>query len=265
MFYLKHFFLSIANYPIRGIFFILSTLTLTMSFHFSDIVESRFQEIFKDPTPLPYFFALLENQSDFERIERKLKNLPKVAGVEMKEYTYQKENLFEDKIVQDMQSDLPEKIEAKNYYGLKVILESNVSTRSVDLIKEYLTRLNDKELTMTPVKYSKVVELKGLKKYLSFLRDYGKLTTILSSFLLWIISIFIWEGGIKNHCFLLEKFQRRNLVAFKIMVAGLVTLFSLSTGMSLIWVKPSVVNEIVLAIVLILGSLFFIKKWKWNT
>lgn len=259
MFYLTHFFQVIFKRPVRGILYIL----LLTSFVLSISNIGTLEEITSKMVPVDlaggHFFALIANTENVSRIQRNMSKLPGVLRVEL----MKKEKINRE--VKKVMANFKLGSEGVNLdvSGIKIVFEKDTMKRTKKLTREYLVRLVGAE-KVTAGTIKERDKLQKENKIVVFVREWGAKLVIALSFLLWLLLSFVIYKEASERAYLISQFQRRNRVAFKMMLAGSCALGSM-IGM-IVLVTPSV-NFLNLGIVMgivVISNLLFIGKLKWE-
>src|SRR5690606_38213090 len=85
MFYLKEFFKSLGEAPLRGISFLLFTCLLAMGLTHRSWVDKTIKLVSPEKMVNPYFVAVLDGQVDGEKLRAYLERLPGIVSIDDKE------------------------------------------------------------------------------------------------------------------------------------------------------------------------------------
>lgn len=159
----------------------------------------------------PYFNALISGEKDITFIQRKMKQLPGVESIQIKNKLNASSEL--NNILPG--ETISEALGAKTFTPVKIFLNANITKSSRNLIREYLTRLMGKEsVTFSRVKYPAKI---NLKKY-PFFKVFSNWSGAYFAFIcfgLWIVSIILIAPYFYQQAYIIEKFQRKNAVGIK--------------------------------------------------
>jgi hypothetical protein len=168
----------------------------------------------------PYFNALISGSPDMEYVQRKMKQLPGVESVLIKEQLNAKAEL--NKIIPAF--DVEEAVTALTYRPVKIFLDANVTKSSRKLIREYLTRLMGKEsVTFSAVKYPTKVNLKKYP-YFKVFSDWSGTYFAGLAFCMWIVLTILIAPYFHQQGYIIEKFQRTKAVAIKMYMSFILVL-----------------------------------------
>jgi hypothetical protein len=223
MFYLKHFWEVTKNANLNGILFIiLSILAITSVHH-----RSYFQNIFSMSQKIisrPYLNALISDKVDLQSISRKISNLPGVEKVSVKRTSDLGAEIAN--LEKEIGTGLVQSLGDLNFASINIELTSGISERSQALVREYLSRLAGKNtVAISNIKKPKAVTLSKNDPY-QFVNNWGDWYIIAIILVLWLVSFVILTRSLRNYSYLIERFQRRKHVAFKIFITGFGTIVS---------------------------------------
>lgn len=259
MFYLTHFFQVIFKRPVRGILYILLLAAFVLSFSNVKMLESSVSKMVPKDQAGGHFFALVANSENVSRVQRSMSKLPGVLRVEL---------MKKDKINTEVKKVMENfKLEAEgvnlDVSGIKVVFEKDTMKRTKTLTREYLIRLvGASKVTAGAIKEKDKKEKEN--KIIVFVREWGAKFIIAALLILWLVFSFVIYKEARERAYLISQFQRRNRVAFKMMLAGSCIL---STFIGLIALITPSVDYLNLGIVLgavVISNLLFIGKLKWE-
>lgn len=237
-------------------------MLITLIGHFSLFKRMIFKSL-PDEVANPYFHALLSDKENQYRISRKILALPGIKKVSV----LSSEKLQEEvsNLLDEIDSQLVSNLFDFNFVGLKVVFKKTLQERSQKLIREYLIRLaGEDNITLGAIRTDDLYAKKH--GYLvAVLKKWGGLFLVFVFSILWMIALYGFSGELRKHSYLIEQFQRRNYVAFKIISTGLVLVFALSFALLFILGTPSYLNLLFIVIVYILVMLLHFKKFSWQT
>lgn len=166
----------------------------------------------------PYFNALLRENIDINTVRRRMIMLPGVSSVELNQNSSIEKEVSALKEV--FGGDLIENLSTTKYQRLRVELDKGIKAKSFNLIKEYLSRLVGKDaVTIGQMKRPKDIQLKNDDVLFQFLKWADTYALILFS-ILWIISSVLILVPMFKRAYIIEKFQRKNHVLYKLMGTG---------------------------------------------
>ena len=262
MFYLKQFFSIIKKTPVLGMSFIVLTLVMIVGIGQQDNWEKIVFNSMPNHAEGPYFHALIPGKENYQRVTRKLRDLPGVSMVKILEKNQIKSQV--SNIIGNLGMDVSSELFDLDYAGLKVIFKNGLQSRSQNLIRDYLGRLvGSSKVTLGAIK-SQDEAVKNRVQLLQLFKNWGGilLTFVVCSF--WLITTVLFTQEIRKTSYIVEQFQRKTNVAFKTFLSGVLVL--VGTGMicsmvlgNSMWIGLSIVSAVVL-----FASTPLIRKFKWQ-
>lgn len=230
MFYIVEFLKVLKENILVGGLFILSTISIITVAHNRNNVEN-FLSLTGKSHNSPYFNALVKSQSDLDSVIRKMKTLPGVKSVSVREAKSFKKEVAALK--SRFGSSVLSGISGLNYQNLKIELESGVFKKNQKLIREYLSRLVGRnKVTMGTVRKPRTLKLKKSDPLFSLLKLGDKYLLIILTFF-WLFSGFLIAKPLKASSYIIEKFQRKSQTDIKILGTGLSVLSAVTIAVNL--------------------------------
>ena len=235
MFYLINFYKILFKTPFKSLFFIALSMGLVVGFSQSEKLEGLVSKPQAEQNP--YFYALISKRQNHRSLLRKLRDLPGIKKiVKVSQNTVRQEAL---RILNQSQIDLDEEMEASlgqfPYEGMKVIFSSNLQEKSQNLIRDYLVRLTGKvNVTLGAVKKYDLNPPDD-RSFAPFLQKWGVGATLIFFSLISFFMGISLTRPIREQSYLIQNFQRRKLVAFKINLLGQFSLFVGGLSLSFIF------------------------------
>lgn len=262
MFYLKHFLQVIKNVKINGLLFIALTAVLVTSFQNRNYLKKVFSMTQK-VVSRPYFNALITDKINLSSVQRKMTRLPGVEKVTIKKTLDVGKEL--GSLSKELGSDIVKGLADLNYASVTVELANGLQVRSESLIKEYLTRLVGKTgVAISDIKKPKKLSLSKNDPYLT-INNWGDIYILSIVFVLWVVSCLTLVRYLKNYAYLIEKFQRKKNVAFKIYMGGFLTISLLAFLVNL-YFKPTFIWEawVTFAVLITISWSLFSRKQEFK-
>ncbi|MAX67693.1 MAG: hypothetical protein QF441_06720 [Bacteriovoracaceae bacterium] len=221
MFYLKEFFKIIRENLILGAIYICATVGVISTTYFQNDIRSLLS-LQESTKTYPYFNALVSENKNLTGVLRRVRNLPGVVNVQAaseKSLGDEVENL--KKV---FGANLVDSLASVNYKRIKIEVDNELKASSFSLIKEYLARLiGEKSITMGEMKYPKKVKIKKGDFLYTFLKMFDVYAIFVFSGL-WLISFLLILKPTLKTAFVVEKFQRKSSVCFKIVFISTLSL-----------------------------------------
>ncbi len=258
MFYLRHLFQVLKQYPVRGVlFFTLTSLLFFSAGHRQKIAtmigSQQAVQVFN-----PYFHALVSTQHNVDWVARKLRELPGVERVEV----LPKEELSKQvkELLTGMDGEVLNAIGEMNFAGLKVVAKPELEERSIALLKEYLGRLTTAQVTigatMVPPKTKENVAFSWQR--------WSAEIAIAVIFLAWLFSIFTLIQPLRRSAYLMEQFQRRRGVAMKTWISAATLAILGGTISAFAWQPPELVPVAICLIAAMSSVVFHTGRVSWK-
>jgi hypothetical protein len=221
MFYLNSFWKTILQNPFKGVFFSFFTISLFFGILSKKQIDQKIFDKITMSGQESFFYALLDDKENQARIARKLRALPGVKKVDI--LTSHSVNAKAAEVIKSVGLGLSSELMNLDYSGLKVVFLSKISTRSIQLIRDYLNRLvGKKHITLGGIKTPRQSQ-KKLSGILNYVKSWGSILSLLSFFLLWLVSFTQFREALSKNAYLVESFQRRDKVAIKMLIVGLLS------------------------------------------
>jgi len=263
MFYLKNFIQSLLSRPLLGGGLIITSIVMSILLMQGQNIQERLSAYYRPGLERPYFNAVIntEKLNNISGILRKLTKLPGVFKVEI----VQEQEISKkvSSFITKNEINVPAKMYAAKYTGLKVILEHDARQRSISLIIEYLKRLvGHDSVGVSDIK--NVGIQKEFSKAYNFIKDWFYPLLIGVSVSFWFLAILFFRSHLCKSSYLVELYQRRKNVAFKTFFSGLLCCFLLSLLTSSFYSLPGPFEIFSLVVLFIIGTIPFAKRWKWS-
>jgi hypothetical protein len=233
MFYIKQFFKIIKENSLKGFLFLLISISFVLILGNWSLVKEKILNLYPDYMKGPSFYALISTSEDYLNIQRKLISLPGISSVRILEKDLV--NKQAEKIIKNLELK-NEEMGTLDFIGLEVMFDKNINERGQELIRNYLIKLaGEGHITLGKTNY--LPETDNIKVLMDYVNEYG--IWIIGLFLggFWIFSLMIFKKEVKKASYLIEQFQRKRLVEFKILFAGIILIYLVSA--TVIFLSPS--------------------------
>lgn len=261
MFYIRCFKQLIKKSPIFLTIYFLIAFTGVIGLHFSSNIVDHI-ELATAKTARPAFFhALIDNKENYSRVSRKLRSLPGVRNVEV----FSPEKMEEEakKILKDLDVASSAGLLELGQAGLKIIFESNVQIKSMELVRDYLLRLvGEENITFGDIINENVSDRK--ESWSSVLTENMQWFFIGIVFILWLLINMIYARVFNNQIYLIQNFQRRKNISLKLYFASGFILIAVPSLLLALY-KASVINIFLAIAFFVWGYLPHLRKWQWAT
>ncbi len=262
MFYLRELLNFIKRNIVASFSLVFSIIAISM------IVTNYYEidQIVKNKVPTleneHYFNVVVENGVNFNSLKRKVEGLPGVKS--LVSISDEKIQNTVTKVSSEFALDNEALDAIQSLKSFKLSLREDVSERSINLIREYLTRIAGKnQLILGSVK-QKIVDDKLIKSFLVNVKKWPIQMALVFFSLTFIVSFLLVRGRLKQFSYILESYQRRNYVHLKLMLS----LFSISLLGSILFsitfLKPNMINLFLIISSLLIIPFVFCRKKGWQ-
>lgn len=263
MFYLKEFFKSIGEAPLRGACFLLFSCLLAMGLTHRPMIVKTIEKITPEKMVNPYFVAVVDGTVDAGKIRNVLLRLPGVMSVDDKESDRSRSKL--NALVGQLGTDYALDANLMDFKSLRIILSPSLSAESLDFVRDQVVKMGGRDhVTATDVKYPEVTSVMKAHPFYGFLSRAGDWGVIGILALLWVISYWLCYNVFRSRSYLIEKFQRRKLVAAKSLAAGLGIVFVAFTAVGIWNGTLKVFDSAILLMVFSVFWTFSMQEWRWK-
>ncbi|MFG1499810.1 hypothetical protein ABMA70_06320 [Halobacteriovorax sp. XZX-3] len=263
MFYLKELARFTKNNLFGQALFSLLTISLVISVSNYDSFKKKISNALPAIQNEYYFNALVDGDLNTSSISRKIKGLPGVKGVEAISATKSMAVTNQLKDVLELGKD--EITSIISMKGLKIILDEKVSESSTNLIREYLVRLTGKDNVVLGSVRKKISNSQSWKNVMNELkrRPLQVLITVLALF--WVVAFMTIKRNLKQVSYLIEKFQRKKNVAFKMYTVNIIASTLIGCALSFAFFSPDEVFTLIVSAALLTTSAWYtIGKLEWQ-
>ena len=261
MFYLKYFFKILFDHFVVGTAFIILTSTLIISSGMTKKISKYFDMTSKEKMAGSYFHALISSKKNVERTARRIRKLPGIQSVMVTDTSNIKKAVTN--ITKNLDISLPSGVLDEDFQSIKVEFTPKLQERSRNLIREYLTRLINKDnIFIGPIIHPK--KRINTNKDSFFSKHMIEVILGIISILL-IITQFAFVKKIRSTAYFVEQFQRRRLVGLKISYTGTFLICALSATPLLMLPSTSWPNiAMIFALLIITSTVMNLSNSEWN-
>lgn len=211
----------------------------------------------------PYFVAVMDGSMDASKIRSIIGKLPGVLSINDSDPAQSRGKL--QSLVNQLGTDYTVSADLMDFKSMRIILNSSLSPESLEFIRDQIVKMgNNQHITATEVKYPEVTGVMKAHPFYGFLSRAGDWGVVGIVAFFWIISYWLMYDLVRSRSYIIEKFQRKKLVAAKTMATGLagVTLLFAALG---IW--NGTLKFFDLVILLMVFSVFWtfsMQDWRWK-
>ncbi len=263
MFYLKEFFKSLGESWLRGTSFLLFSCLLAFSLTHRSWVAHTVERITPEKMVNPYFVAVMDGSVNAEGIRNVMKKIPGVMGVTFADDSDRKDKI--NALVSELGSDYSVDSSLMNFQSLRFVMNPQLSKDSLEFIREQVVKAGGtSHMTATQIRYPEVANVMNAHPFYRFLGKAGDWGVIGILALFWVISFWLTYDVFRSRSYLIEKFQRRKLVAAKSLATGLALIVLMFTAMGIWHDTLKVFDLVILFMVFSVFWTFSMQDWRWK-
>lgn len=241
MFYLKEFFAVIWELKGRGVFFFASTLLLATVCIYRPSVNLGLVSLAPDAWARPYFTALFDSSVNREEVLEEIRRHPEVVTVEA--MAKNETGGVLGRLIQQMGESYSADASNIAAFGLRVVLKNSAAQRSGESLVTGLEKsFGTEHVTTSGVRTPKVGGLFSTHPIFRYLSRFGFPGILVPVLLVWALAFALCFSHFSRRAFLVERFQRRQLVRAKTTAAGLTLVAAMTAISSLILQGPDLVG-----------------------
>lgn len=263
MFYLTEFFKSLGENLIRGTAFFLFSCLLAFALTHRTWISKTIDRVSPEKMVNPYFVAVIDGTVPVAKLIKTVGTLPGVVSIDDKGNAESQARL--QGLVGQLGSSYTLNKELMEFKSLRISLSPSLSSESLDFIRAQAVKAGGADhVTATDVKYPDITAVMKDHPFYSFLKragDWGVIGILAS---LWIVCFWLNYGTFRSRSYIIEKFQRKRLVASKALASGLGCVVALFTVLG-IW--NGTLRILDLAVLFMVFSVFWtfsMQEWRWK-
>lgn len=220
MFYLKEWATTLWDLRLRGVFFVISGLCLGMTLAFRPTVNAMLTELAPEAYARPYFTALFDNTVEQNDVMSELKDHSEIAEVQPLAKAEAQGPL--GRLITQLGSDYSMSQNEVTSFGLRIVLKSTEVMNQGQEIRQALESGHGvAHVTTSDIKLPRIANLFGTHPIFRYLARFGFAGIAMPLFLVWVAAFFLCAPHFTRRAWLVERFQRRQLVRAKTVAAGL--------------------------------------------
>lgn len=263
MFYLKEFFKCIGESPIRGMSFLLFSCLFAMGLTHRPWISKTIEKITPEKMVNPYFVAVVDGSVDASKIKDSLFKLPGIVAVDDKESDRSRSKL--NTLVRQLGSEYALDADLMNFKSLRVVMSPSLSIDSLDFVREQVVKMGGKEhVSATEIKYPEVTSVMKSHPFYSFIAKAGDWGIVGVLGIFWIISYWLCYDVFRSRSYIIEKFQRKKMVASKSIASGLGIVFGLFMAIGIWNGTLKFFDSVILLMVFSVFWTFSMQEWRWK-
>lgn len=263
MFYLKEFFKSIGEAPVRGMSFIMFSCLLAMSLTHRSWIAQTIEKVSPEKMVNPYFVAVIDGTVDASKMKMTLSKLPGVLDIDDKDSDRSRSKL--NALVGQLGSDYNLSSELMNFKSIKIMMSPSLSVESLDFVRDQVVKMGGRDhVSATDIKYPEVTSAMKSHPFYTFLASAGDWGVVGLLSLFWVISYALCYNVFRSRSYIIEKFQRKKLVAAKSIASGLGVVLVLFTALGLWNGTLKFFDLVILSMVFSVFWTFSMQDWRWK-
>lgn len=220
MFYLKEFFSVIWELRGRGVFFVVATMLVAVVCVFRPTVQSGLVALAPDAWARPYFTALFDASVSQADVLAEIRKRPEVASVEVMAKAETGGVL--GRLIAQVGSDYAADAESIAAFGLRVVLKNAAAQRGGEALVTGLEQsFGVEHVTTSGIRTPKVGGLFSTHPIFRYLSQFGFPGIVVPVIVLWALAFALCFSAFSRRAWIVERFQRRQLVRAKTTAAGL--------------------------------------------
>jgi len=263
MFYLNEFFKSLGESLIRGFSFFFFSCLFAFSLTHRPWIASMVDKISPEKIVNPYFVAVMDDKVDAVKLKSLIARLPGVLGIEDKSSAESRGKI--NQLVKQLGADYQVSTELMNFKSVRIALNPSLSQDSLNFVREQVVKFGGRDhMTATDVKYPEVTGVMKAHPFYSFMAKAGDWGIIGVFGMAWIISFWLCYDVFRSRAYIIEKFQRKKLVASKTIASGLSIVVVVFCALGLLDGTLKFFDTILLLMVFSVFWTFSMQEWRWK-
>jgi hypothetical protein len=198
-----------------------------------------------------------------EGIRNVMKKIPGVMAVSFVDENDRREKI--DSLVRELGPDYAIDSSLLNFRSLRFVMNPSLSRASLEFIRGQVVKAGgETHMSATSIRYPEVANVMNTHPFYRFLGKAGDWGVIGVLALFWIVSFWLCYDVFRSRSYLIEKFQRRKLVAAKSIATGLVLIVIMFTGMGIWHETLKFFDLVVLFMIFSVFWTFSMQEWRWK-
>lgn len=263
MFYLSEYFRSLGESLLRGFFFFLFSCLLAFSLTHRPWIAKTIDKISPEKMVNPYFVAVVDGSVDGQRLLGVLGKLPGVVSIN--EATAESDRSKLQGLMAQLGSEYALSEDMLSFRSIRVIMNPSLSTESLQFVRDQAVKLGGKEhVSATEIKFPEVTTVMKTHPFYHFLGRAGDWGVIGILALLWIVSFWLCYDVFRSRAYIIEKFQRKKLVAAKSLATGLGLVSVVFIGLGVFDGTLKFFDVVILFMIFSVFWTFSMQDWRWK-
>jgi hypothetical protein len=263
MFYLKEFFKSLGESVFRGFFFFFFSCLLAFSLTHRPWIAKTIEQISPEKMVNPYFVAVIDGSVDGQKLLSIMGNLPGVVSIN--EATGESDQSKLQKLMGQLGSEYTLSADMLNFKSIRIVLSPSLSPESLQFVRDQAVKLGGKDhVSATEVKFPEVTKVMQSHPFYHFLSTSGDWGVVGILAIFWIISYWLCYDVFRSRSYIIEKFQRKKLVAAKSIASGLGLVAMTFIGLGIFDGTLKFFDIVILFMVFSIFWTFSMQDWRWK-
>lgn len=263
MFYITEFFKSLGESLIRGFSFLFFSCLLAFSLTHRPWIAQTVEKITPEKIVNPYFVAVMDETVDATKLKSLVTRLPGVLSIQDKSSEESRGKLGQ--LVSQLGTDYQVISDLMNFKSVRIALNPSLSQESLAFVRDQVVKYAGADhLTATDVKYPEVTSVMKAHPFYEFIGRAGDWGVIGFIALCWIISFWLTYDVFRSRSYIIEKFQRKKLVASKTIATGLAMVVVTFCGLGLLNGTLKFFDTVILFMVFSVFWTFSMQEWRWK-
>ncbi|HXH74966.1 MAG TPA: hypothetical protein VNJ08_08375 [Bacteriovoracaceae bacterium] len=263
MFYLSEFFKSLGESLLRGMSFFLFSCLLAFSLTHRTWIAKTIEKVSPEKMVNPYFVAVLDGEADALKIKKIIGRLPGVVSIDDKDTSKGQERL--NALMGQLGAGYTLTPDLMDFKSLRIVLSPSLSVESLDFVRDQVVKLGGQEhVTATDVKYPEITGVMKTHPFYVFLKKAGDWGVIVILAFLWMVSYWLCYNVFRSRSYLIEKFQRKKLVAAKSIAMGLGVVIAAFSALGIWNGTLRFLDFTILFMVFSIFWTFSMQEWRWK-
>lgn len=263
MFYLIEFYKSLGESLFRGLSFFGLSCLLAFALTHRPWIANTIEKVSPEKMVNPFFVAVLDGSVDASKLRTIVQGLPGVTAIDERDASQGQAKIKQ--LVKQLGSDYKLSAELMDFRSLRIMLSPSLSAESLEFVRDQVIKAGgETHVTATNVKYPEVTGVMKSHPFYSFLARAGDWGVIGILALAWMISYWLCYDLFRSRSYIIEKFQRRKLVAAKTLATGLTTVVVAFAALGIWNGTLKFFDLIILFMVFSVFWTFSMQDWRWK-
>lgn len=241
MFYLKEWALTLWDLRLRGLFFVVSAMALALVLAFRPTLNHAITELAPEAYARPYFTALFDQTVKQDDVMDELKDHAEIAEVQTLTKSEAQGPL--GKLLMQLGRDYGLAAGEITSFGVRVILKgAEVMDQAQELRQALESGHGAGHVTLSEIRSPRVAGLFSSHPVFQYLARFGFAGFAGPLFLIWVAAFALCAPHFARRAWLVERFQRRQLVRAKTTAAGLALVVGIAAVVALMLQGPDLIG-----------------------